>query len=200
MIKLYGFPRTRTNRVHWALEELGVPYEYVRVELVKGEHKRPEHLALHPHGSVPVLVDGDQTILESSAAVLYLADRYPEKQLAPPVAERGAYYQWIVYAAATMDDPAIKCLFHTAILPPERRQAAIVEANRPACETAVAHLERSLAGRTWLLGERFSAADIAVGYALNILDALGLVAGAPQTAAYLARLRARPAFKAVYGG
>lgn len=200
MIKLYGFPQTRTNRVQWALEELGVAYEYVRVEVPRGAHKRPEHLALHPHGSVPVLVDGEQTILESCAAVLYLADRYPAHDLAPAAAERGAYYQWIVYAAATIDDPAIKTLFHARILPPERRQAAVVEAQRPTCETIVAHLERALAGKTWLLGDGFTAADVAVGYALNLLDVCGYVAGAEHTAAYLGRLRARPAFKAVYGG
>lgn len=197
-MKLYGFPLTRTNRVRWMLEELGAPYEYVHVDLRSGAHKTPEHRALHPHGSVPVLVDGEHTILESCAAVLYLADRFADRGLAPPIDRRAAYYQWIVYAAATMDDPGIETLFHTRILPPERRRPEIVERHRPTCETIAAFLAASLAGRTWLLGDEFSAADVAVGYAVNILDMNGHVAGAPALADYLARLRGRPAYQRTY--
>src|SRR3954471_7487732 len=75
-MQLYFAPRTRSARPRWLLEELEVPYELVRVDLSKQEHRTPEHLALHPFGEVPVLVDGDLTLFDTSAMVLYLADRF----------------------------------------------------------------------------------------------------------------------------
>lgn len=199
-MKLYGFPQTRTNRVRWMLEEIGVPYEFILVDVRVGAHKKPEHIALHPHGSVPVLVDGEDTIIESCAAVLYLADKFADRGLAPPLDQRAAYYQWIVYASATMDEPGIQTLFHTRFLPPERRDPQVVERHRGTLETIIRHLAAGLSGRSYLLGEQFSAADVTVGYAVNILDVLGLVRGEPTVAAYLDRLRERPAFRRTYSG
>jgi glutathione S-transferase len=83
-MKLYFAPRTRAVRPRWLLEELGVPYELVKLDPSKQENKTPAFLALHPFGEIPVLVDGDVTLFESAAICLYLADRFPEKNLAPP--------------------------------------------------------------------------------------------------------------------
>src|ERR1700733_14190179 len=83
-MKLYFAPRTRASRPRWLLEELGVPYELVRLDLSTQENRAPEFLAVSPLGQLPALVDGDTTLLEPSAICLYLADRSPEKQLAPP--------------------------------------------------------------------------------------------------------------------
>lgn len=198
-MKLYGFPQTRSHRVRWLLEELEVPYEFVLVDVRSGAHKTPEHLALHPHGSIPVLVDGEDTIIESCAAVLHLADKFGDRGLAPPAGQRAAYYKWIVYIAATLDEPAVETLFHTRILPPERRRPELAQRHRGTCETAVGFIAAGLAGRTYLLGDAFSAADVVVGYSLNILDTCGFVRGAPTVAAYLDRLRERPAYRKVYG-
>src|SRR5216684_3336120 len=82
-MQLYFAPRTRASRPRWLLEELEVPYELVKLDLSKQESRTPAYLALHPFGEVPVLVDGDVTLFESSAICLYLADRFPEKRLAP---------------------------------------------------------------------------------------------------------------------
>src|SRR4051794_3745039 len=106
MLKLYYVPRTRAVRARWMLEELGVPHELHRVDLANGEHRSPEYLArVHPLGHVPVLVDGETAIFESAAIIAYLADRFPEKQLAPAPGspERGPYYQWMFYAVTELE-------------------------------------------------------------------------------------------------
>ena len=104
-LKLYFAPRTRATRPRWLLEELGVPYELVELDMSKQEHKQLPYLRIHPLGRVPALADGDQVIFESAAICMYLADKFPEKKLAPAVGtpERGQYYQWMVYAGATLE-------------------------------------------------------------------------------------------------
>ena len=200
-IKLHGFPQTRATRVHWMLEEVGADYEFVTVEIMKGAHKQPDYLAKHPHGRVPYFEDGDVKLLESCAAVLYLADKHADKKLAPPIDSpaRADYYQWVVYAAATLDKPSIDTYFHKVVFPPERRRAEVVEEHRPTLEASMRILENALKGKTWLLGDAFSAADVAIGYSLNLADKAGAIVDAPGVAAYLGRLRERPAFKKAYG-
>lgn len=200
-MRLYGFPGTRTFRIRWMLEELGAPYEYEHVEVTKGAHKQPAHLELHPHGRVPVFEDGDLRFIESCAAVLHLADKYPEQKLAPAVGsrERGLYYQYIVYAASTLDDAAVQTYFHKVLLPVERRSNDVVEKHAPTLATAISVLERALQGSSYLCGDAFTAADVAVGYALNLADQAGALDTSDNSKAYMARLRARPAYGRVYG-
>src|SRR5688572_28976588 len=121
-MKLYFAPRTRSVRPRWLLEELGVPYELVRLDLPKQEGRTAAHLALHPFGEVPVLVDGDVTLFEPTAICIYLADRFPEKRLAPPPGspDRGPYLQWLLFAEVTLDPLVIEHSFN-AQRPPETK-------------------------------------------------------------------------------
>jgi glutathione S-transferase len=198
-MRLYGFPRTRAYRVRWLLEEAGAPYEFVTVEVTKGAHRASEHLARNAHGKVPVLEDGELRLIESCAMLLHVADRFPEAGLAPKLGtpERARYYQWIVYAGATLDEPFIGTYFHTVLLPPERRDRAVVERHASTCATALGVLEAGLGDGDYLAGD-FSAADVAVGYALDLVDKAGLLADRPRLAAYMQRLSARPAFQRTY--
>src|SRR5262252_7029818 len=82
-MRLYEFPPTRSIRVRWTLQELGVDFEAVRVNLAAGEHRQPEFLAINPAGKLPVLVDDDLVLTESVAIVIHLADKYPEKRFLP---------------------------------------------------------------------------------------------------------------------
>ncbi len=198
---LHGFPGTRTKRIRWLLEELGVDYEYREVDVRKGAHKSPDFLRLHPHGRVPVLEDGELRFIESCAALLYLADKYPEKGLAPALGdpERGRYYQFMVYAAATLDTPSVQTYFHSVLFPAERRNSAVVAEHAPGLAIAVAVIDQALTGRPHLCGEKFSAADVAIGYALDLVDQCGGLTGSDNARAYIARLRDRPAYQAANG-
>ena len=105
-MRLYEFPPTRSIRVRWTLQELGVPFEAVTVNLIAGDHHKPEFLALNPAAKIPVLVDGDVVLTESVAAVMYLADKYPEQGLLPgSLAARGQAYRWLLFAATELEQP-----------------------------------------------------------------------------------------------
>lgn len=199
-MKLYGFKGTRSNRVEWMLQELGVDYELVKVDLLTGEHKKPEHFARHGHGLVPALEDGDVRMIESAAACLYLADKYPDQGLAPKVGTpaRARYYQLAFYAVSTLDESVVPLFFHTVVYPPEKRQQTVLDAKTPIWETAAELLTRELGDSPYLLGKTFSAADVIVGYDLALAAKAGLLTKYPALAAYTERVTARDAFKKAY--
>lgn len=200
-MKLYRFPGTRANRPQWVIEELGLDCEYVDVNVMKGEHKTPGYYEMHPHGLLPVLEDGDLRMIESAAMVMHLADKHPEGHLAPApgTPERAMYYQYIVYAVSTLDEHVIPIFFHSVLLPADKRRPEVVERSRPVWGHAAKFLERCLSGRPYLVGDKFSAADICVGYDLMLAQQAGLLDGHETLKDYTHRLTERPAFKRAYG-
>lgn len=196
-MKLYHSQYTRSGRPRWILEEVGEPYEITRLALSKGEHKNPEFLSINPHGSVPALVDGDLTLVESSAIVMHLADKYPEKKLAPPLGsdERAQYYRWMVYVPATVD-PALEAItFHTRLLPEEKRVPAIAEDGKRRLATITKVLEDAVDGREYVVGDSFTAADVLIASAIGWMGFLGMLGDYPKLAAYLGRMQQRPAYQ-----
>lgn len=194
-LTLYYSPRTRATRAAFLLEELGVPYERVIVDIGKGENKTPEYMSIHPHGWVPALVDGDTIIHETAAICLYLADRHIDRGLAPPPAapERAVYYQWVVYSVATLE-PCLADVYLQLEQPADARDEAILRSARERFAASAAVLARALEGRPFLLGERFSAADVLVGAMLVWAGALGLLQDQPALQTYAGRIASRPAF------
>ena len=193
MLKLFYIPNTRASRPRWMLEELGVPYELARIDwdTASGEQYRRD---VHPLGAVPALQDGAQVIIESAAIIAYLADKFPEKGMAPPLAGRGAYYQWIVYAMATLEPLVSAWNDHTRKLPEAERSAAAAESAKAEFAEAAKPVADVLARSEWLLGD-FSAADVVLGSVVNWAVASKMTED-PTLAAYVAHLRARPAWQA----
>jgi glutathione S-transferase len=194
-MKLYHCPNTRSERVLWMFRELGVEPEIKVIDLHKGESRQPEYLAINPNGFVPTLVDGDTTLVESAAIVLYLADKYPDKRLAPPVgtAARGLYYQYVSYAVAALDPACELVAYHTKILPEAHRVPGAAEYGRRRFARVGKACAKMLGERPYVLGADFSAADILVGSSLAWADRYGMLAELPSLSAYVARLQARPA-------
>jgi glutathione S-transferase len=195
-MKLYYAPRTRATRPRWLLEELSVPYELVRLDLSKREHKTAEYLKIHPHGAVPAFVDGDLTLIESAAICMYLADKYPEKGFAPALGtpERGIYYQWVLYSMVTVD-PVIASFFVNKIFYPEEKRslAALEEAQKDFIEIARV-LSPAIAGKEFLVGDRFTVADLLMGSLLGWAASIGLsLSEFPDLKQYSKNLGARPA-------
>lgn len=198
-MKLYYVPNTRAVRVRWLLEEMGVPHELVRLDPDKGETKAPEYLAINPLGRVPALSDGEITIAESAAICAYLADKFPEKELAPAPgsSERGTYFQWLFFGMAMLEPLVDQHFKHTRTLPEAERSAEAAERAKKTFAAVVGPLERHLAGNEFLLGSRFSAADAIVGHLAmwarrtRMYDATSF----PALDAYANRLRERPAFQ-----
>ena len=197
-LKLYYANPSRAIRPRWLLEEIGVPYDLVRLNLDAGDQRKPEYLAINPNGTVPTLVDGDLTLFESAAICEYLADEFPDKDLAPPLgtSERGLYYQWMHYAMSSLDAHVITIFHHTSVLPEAERIPALAEECTHRLAAAIEVVERALQGREYILGSTFGAADVMVGSCVIWAGSAGLVA--PErtaTHAYAARLAARPAFR-----
>jgi glutathione S-transferase len=196
MITLYHAPQSRSGRPRWLLEEIGVPYEVKRLNLQAGEQRSPEYLKLNPNGTVPTLVDGDTVLFESAAICQYLADKFPEKKLAPPVGtpERGKYYQWIHFAMSGLEPPAVTIFLHTVFLPEAERVPQLVDGARQQIHAAAKVVDDALAGRQWILGDQFSAADVMIGSTLMWAQMMGMIGDdLPNVTAYLGRCVARPA-------
>jgi len=198
MITLYHSPQSRSVRPRWLLEELGVPYDVVRINLAAGEQKRPGYLKINPNGTVPALVDGDLRLFESAAICQYLADKFPEKALAPRLGtpERGLYYQWIHFAMSGLEPPILALFMHTIRLPEPERLPAVAAAARPQLAGALDVVEHALAGREHILGAQFTAADVMLGSLLGWARIMRFLADErPNVSGYVERVTARPAFR-----
>ncbi|EDT41922.1 glutathione S-transferase family protein [Burkholderia ambifaria] len=192
-MKLYGFAGTRTQRALWGLKELDADFEFVSVNLLAGEHKRPEFLHLNPAGKVPVLVDGDLVIPESAAIVLYLADKYPGKALLPvDLARRADAYRWIMFAVTELEQPLWRITRHTFIYPPEKRSPADIELAREDFKAMATILDKHLEGREFIVGDTLTVADCVTAYLIDWASECNLIEPFPQLRAYLERLYARP--------
>src|SRR5262245_54351832 len=195
MIKLYFAPRTRAVRVRWLLEELGLPHELRRVAF-----NRPDRVFSQetPLGKFPVIEDGDVTICESGAIVEYILERYGEGRLAPAIGSplRGEFLQWIHFAEGTAFPPLGVIVWHTLYEGNAAEIPDVIASARRRALGALDFLERALAGKTYLLGSEFSAADIMMGFTLAAARVLGVLDERyPALTGYLARLESRPAFQ-----
>lgn len=199
-LKLYHQPRTRSARVRWLLAELHLPHDVQTVNVFAGEGRRPDYMKdVHPHGLVPALDDEGTVIIESAAICMYLADRYGKGELAPPVdaKARGVYYEWMVYVPATADPLCEAVMFNTVFLPEEKRDARLVERSKKTWTQKVEpRFIRALGASPYVLGEKFSAADVLVGSSLGWARMAGMLSDDPVLAAYLERMTTRPGFLA----
>ncbi|MBX3187498.1 MAG: glutathione S-transferase family protein [Labilithrix sp.] len=199
-MKLYHQPRTRSSRVRWLLAELGVTCDVAPIDVFAGEGRKPDYQqAVHPHGFVPALEEDGQILIESSAICMYLADRYGEGRLAPKLgtAERGKYYEWMVYVPATVDPCLETIMFHTVFLPEGKRIPQLVERAKKSWTTKMEpRIEAALAKSPFILGETFSAADVLVGGALAWAQMAGVLGSGAAITRYLDAITKRPAFVA----
>jgi len=198
MIKVYHATLTRSLRVVWLLEELGLPYEVEKLEFKREVLDSPEFRRVSPLGRLPALRDGDVGMIESGAIVQYLLERYGDGRLQPAVGspQRPAFLQWLHFAEAGAMPPIGTIAQHTFLKPEPDRIPQIVPGARRQVEEYLAVLERELAGKQFLLGDEFSAVDVMLGYTLTMAEMLGILgAGSPNVQAYLARLKQRPAYQ-----
>lgn len=195
-MRLYEFPGTRSARCRWLLQEMEMPFEAVRVELPKGEHRQPPHLSVHPYGKVPALQDGDLTLFESVAICLHLAHKADGAGLLPGdgTRERSLHDQWLFFCTNELEQPLWRMRRHQSLYPEAKRLPAEIELARQDFLAASEVLERELVGKAFLIGERLTVADIVLGYTLQWSTWYDLLADRPELARYLASLVARPAF------
>ena len=190
-MKLYWCPKTRAARVVWMLEEAGVDYERVSIDIRNPDAERePGFRRASPMGKVPALEDGDVLMADSAAICLYVADRYPECGLAPALDDpkRGSYLYWMLYTPGVVE-PALMERF--AGVEPNRFSAGWGD-----FDTMIATLEAGLRQGPWLLGDAFSAADVMNGASVRFMHAFDVLPDSPVLKNYMHRCLARPAFQA----
>ena len=183
MLKLYGGARSRASIIQWYLEELGVPYEFVLLDMQAGEHRKPEFLAINPIGKVPAIVDGDFQLWESGAILFYLAQKYGNLPSSPE--EQAIINQWILFGNATLG-PGI-----------------FVEANREREMTKLmTPLNQIFEKQPFLLGDELTVADVAVGSILGYIPMMLKLdlSEYPAVVDYIKRISERPAFQKAIGG
>lgn len=192
-MKLYWCERTRAVRAAWMLEELGVPYELVRID-IRNEQSRADAAfrAASPMGKVPALEDGAVRIWDSGAICAYLADQYPSAKLAPPIGspDRGTYLMWLMYTNAVIE-PAMGEKFGGLKPNP-------VSYGWGSWEQMLSTLRAGLNRGPWILGERFCAADVLLGMSCAFLRQFKMLADDAVLFAYADRCAARPAFQRAY--
>jgi glutathione S-transferase len=193
-IVLYRSVASRSLGPLWLLEELGVPYRAETRDLRSGQTRDPSYLRLNPFGRVPTLQIGDQVVFESPAICLHLADRYGYGTLAPKLEEpaRGPYMSWTVWSTAVLE-PASALDGHE--IPPKRPRAWHFGFGKLEQELGVLRRTLAAGGDAWLLGERFSAADVMVGTVVSLRLFTGELPREEWLVAYNDRCQARPALK-----
>lgn len=197
-IVFYHNPRSRSQMVHWMLEEAAAPYRIVPIDFEKGEHKTPSFLAMNPMGKLPTIVHRGVVVTETAAIIAYIADAFPAAGLAPSVGDalRGAYYRWLFFGAGCFEPALLDRMMNR---PEVERKSAV---GWGSYDEVVAALEGALATGPWLLGDKFSAADVYVGSEI----CFAMMFGAPGLKGekvfddYVARLSARPAAQRTSGG
>lgn len=168
MITLYGYPRTRSLRVSWLLEELSLDWQYRLVNFAKNDHRSPQFLALNPQGKVPCLCDNDITICESSAICLYLAEKYGHHWLpAPGTAESASHHEWISYIITELEQPLWSMGKHRFALPESIRLPEMLAVAAWEFKKALKVAESRMQGDEYLLGHFPTVADILLAHTLN---------------------------------
>jgi glutathione S-transferase len=199
-IVLHHVSGSRSVRVRWLLEELGLDYELERYSLTDGSLKTPEYREKSPLGKVPALHDGDLRLHESGAIVTYLLETYGEGRLEPAAGspDRPLFHQWMWFSEATLMPPLGEIIANSFLLPKADRSEAALRNAKTRLGRALKLLEREIAG-DYLLASGFSAADIMTCMALQLAKNLGqLPEDVPGVAAYLERAAARPAFQKAF--
>lgn len=190
-IVFYHNPMSRGRIAHWMLEEVGEPYHVELVSFDKGAHKKPAFLAINPMGKIPAIVHRGTVITEAAAICTYLADAFPKAQLAPALDDpaRGTYLRWLFFSAGCVEPAVTDKMFSR---PQVDRPGALGYGNY---DDVLNTLEKAITPGPFILGERFSAADVYAGSQIGWGMMTRSIEPRAAFQSYLARCSERPAFK-----
>ncbi|MDX3900277.1 MAG: glutathione S-transferase [Sphingobium sp.] len=188
-ITFYTNPMSRGQIARWMLEETGAPYDTVLLSF-DGDMQEPDYLAVNPMGKVPAIVHRGQVVTEAAAICAYLADAFPDAALAPPPAERAAYYRWLFFAAGPVEAAVTNHALGFEVPEDRRRMAGYGSYDR-----MLDTLEKAVCAEEWLCGDQFTAADVYVGAQVDWGLIFKSMPARSVFEAYARRLRERPAYQ-----
>lgn len=197
MIRIYGSPRTSSGRCFLLLEELALPYEVAPLDMMGGrEHKSEAYLRLNPNGKVPALVDGDFVLWESMAINWYLAEKYRPELLGTNPRENGLIQQWTFWSVTELQPPLVDMIIQLMFTPDDKRDMNVAAKARAKIPPLLKVLDETLKGKSHIVGDRFTLADINVASVVNITAAFDVpLAEYPNLLKWFASMKERPAFK-----
>jgi glutathione S-transferase len=195
-LKIYGSAKNRGRRCLWLATELGLDVDTIDIDLNAGQHKTPDFLKINPNGQVPVLDDDGLVIFESLAINLYLAKKYGGPLAAASLKEDALITQWSFWVAKEVEDLLITILVNRIMLPEAERNAAAADSAERRLQKPLGVLEDALAGRDYLVGNRFTVADLNVAVVLSVISRFKLdISHFPKVHAWLGKCLGRPAAK-----
>lgn len=196
MIKLYGIPASRSLRISWVLEELGLDWDYQFIDFMKGDNRSPEFLAVNPWGKVPAISDGELTLTESGAIGVHLCEKYGDGKLLPTKGSDQAarHHEWMFFITTELEQPLWNTGKHKFALPEDWRVAEMVETAKKEWDKAVALIQDRIPQEGYLLGDECMLADIFMAHTLTWAVKFKMPMPAHMEA-YRERLMARPAAK-----
>jgi glutathione S-transferase len=193
-LKIYGTSRSRANRVIWMAEELGIPYETISVDL--SAPRDPAFLKINPNGRLPAIDDDGFHLFESMAINLYLAKKHGGPLAPADTHEDAKMIQWSFWAVTELEKPGLDYLMHTMFLPPEKRDASVPAKALETLKKPIVVLDQALEATGYLVGDRFTAADVNVGvFVAYLASAREFLGQYPHAADFVASVVARPAFR-----
>jgi glutathione S-transferase len=204
-ITLYYSPMSSATRIHWALEELGVPYEKVKIDTKAGAQRSPDYLKLNPNGKVPTLVDDGVPMFESLAMIIHLGEKYGAGRKLWPAAgtaDRMHALTWATWGTVTFATHVFRYMSNTAErFPAEQRNAAQAASAKKEIEACLQILNDQLAGKEYMLASGFSLVDVANASMVAFTMRTGLDMGAyPNVLAWFARSTQRPGMAVAAAG
>jgi glutathione S-transferase len=188
-LTLYHAAPSRSSVVRWMLEEIDEPYDIHPVSLSKGDNRAPDYLAVNPMGKVPALRYGDVVITESAAICTYLADEFPRAKLNVPIGDprRGPYLKWLFFGPSCIEPAMMDRAF------PRKEEARRAALGYGDFDTVMNVVAQAVASGPYILGDRFTAADVVIGSVLRFGMMFKLLPERDEFAAYAGRLAQRPA-------
>lgn len=198
MLTIIHLENSRSDRLIWLLEELGHEYEIETFERDPETQRSPAEMkALHPFAKAPMLRDGDRVLIESGAIFEYVMGRYGDAGLVPDVqdADWPDYVQWLHFAEGSAMLPILLDHFQAAGLAGPPGESALAAMAKSGMQQLYDYVELVLSEHTWLAGDRFTAADVMMGWVVEVVDQRGEIGPYPSMQRYVEAMRARPAYQ-----
>jgi len=191
-VTLFHAPNTRSSGARILLEELGAPYELHFLNMKAGEQRKPAYLAVNPMGKVPAIKHGSTLVTEQGAIFIYLADLFPAAGISPAIGDplRGAFLRWLVYYGSSFEPAVVDRAMKREPLPPSMAPYGDFD-------TMLGIISGQLKASPYICGEKFTAADVLWGTAINWIMSFKLIPELPEFVRYRDLITARPAFKKV---
>ena len=190
-IVFYHNPQSRSQMAHWMLEEAAAPYRIVPIDFAKGEHKTPSFLAINPMGKLPTIVHRGTVVTETAAIIAYIADAFPQAGLAPPPAERDAYYRWLFFVAGCCEPAMGNKANGWNPDTPELK----VRFGYGSYEQVIDTVTKAIDGKRYIAADRFTAADLYMASFLHWGMMFGVIEKRPVFETYVKPHIERPAAK-----